>query len=374
MCQISKFFFIFSFLVFVSSDLFSQKIIEDSITNEMKNGTCENVGKKISTGFKHTKSKIIQINKDINEVDTGYISPNLYNLAFMVQHSSWHEIYRMGGNKQSITLSPNFSYKLGLYFGWRWIFLGYSFDVDDIFGNNKNKINKTELNLNLYTSKIGVDLYYRKTGNDYKIRNLKGFDAPESLRDFDFDGFQSSIKGINAYWIFNHKHFSYPAVYSQSTNQRKSTGSLMAGLSYSEHNISFDYTQLPPYLKNDLSERLMFKKIKYYDYSINIGYGYNWVFKKNWVANLSLLPAIGYKKTVVKSTKDYIDNHWTHNINFDLITRAGLVYNDSKYYAGTSLVIHTYSYQKQDLSITNSFGSLNFYLGFNFWKKQQKKQ
>lgn len=53
--------------------------------------------------------------------------------------------------------------KLGIYFGWRWIFLGYTFDIEDLFGKNKNKAEKTEMSLNIYSSKFGVDLYYRKT-------------------------------------------------------------------------------------------------------------------------------------------------------------------------------------------------------------------
>ena len=58
------------------------------------------------------------------------------------------------------------------------------------------------------------------------------FNLEKDYSRTDFTGFQSNIKGLNAYWIFNHKHFSYPAAYSQSTNQRKSCGSLMAGFAY----------------------------------------------------------------------------------------------------------------------------------------------
>ena len=180
----------------------------------------------------------------------------------------------------------------------------------------------------------------------------------------------SNIKGINAYWIFNHKNFSYPAVYSQSTNQRISCGSLMGGFSYSQHNIHFDYKQLPSVLQNNLDNALKFDNVQYSDYSINLGYGYNWVFKRNFVANLSLLPAIGYKKSRVNGS-EASDGHWIQNINFDLITRSGVVYNNSKYFIGASLLIHSYNYKKQSFSITNSFGSLNFYMGFNFWKKKE---
>ena len=336
-------------------------------------GGIGNAGEDVARTIRHTGRKIRKV---VNNVDTNYISPNRYNLAFMLEHSTWYEHYRLGSREnerpQSINFSPNMGMKLGVYFGWRWIFLGYTFDIEDLFGGNKNKADKTEMSLNIYSSKFGVDLYYRKTGSDFKLRSANGFNLSSPFKEQDFSGLKSKIKGLNGYWIFNHRKFSYPAVYSQSTNQRKSAGSFMAGFSYSQHAIYFDYTQLPNELKNDLNTNLRFKKVKYSDYSLGFGYGYNWVLKKNWTANLSLLPGIGFKKAIIDDVK-YNDSHWIKDINFDLITRAGITYNNSKYFIGASLVMHSYNYRKTNLSVTNSFGTLRIYAGFNFWKKREYK-
>lgn len=336
-------------------------------------GGIGNAGEDVARTIRHTGRKIRKV---VNNVDTNYISPNRFNLAFMLEHSTWYEHYRLGSREnerpQSINFSPNMGMKLGVYFGWRWIFLGYTFDIEDLFGGNKNKADKTEMSLNIYSSKFGVDLYYRKTGSDFKLRSANGFNLSSPFKEQDFSGLKSKIKGLNGYWIFNHRKFSYPAVYSQSTNQRKSAGSFMAGFSYSQHAIYFDYTQLPNELKNDLNTNLRFNKVKYSDYSLGFGYGYNWVLKKNWTANLSLLPGIGFKKAIIDDVK-YNDSHWIKDINFDLITRAGITYNNSKYFIGASLVMHSYDYRKTNLSVTNSFGTLRIYAGFNFWKKREYK-
>jgi hypothetical protein len=106
--------------------------------------------------------------------------------------------------------------------------------------------------------------------------------------------------------------------------------------------------------------------VKYKDFSINFGYSYNWVFAKDFVANISLTPAIGYKNTSLKLHNSKV---FLSSINFDLITRAAIVYNNSKYYAGASLVSHTYSYNKSSLAILNGFGVINVYVGFNFWRR-----
>lgn len=363
------------FLVFLHvCNLNAQEEKQDSVGTEEKR-VVTRVTDGLITGVRYTEDKLKEVGKQINAIDTNYISPNLYNLAFMLEHSTWYEHYQLGTNQnyqsQQLNFSPNMGTKMGVYFGWRWIFLGYTFDIEDLFGGNKNKPKKKEMSLNIYSSKFGVDLYYRKTGSDFKLRSQGGFNLNDQFKNIQFDGLQSNIIGLNAYWIFNHKKFSYPAVYSQSTNQRKSAGSFMAGFSYSRHKIFFDHNKLPEAMKENLNPHLQFKKIKYSDYSFGFGYGYNWVFAKNWVSNLSLLPGIGFKKSKIDDN-DFKDEHWIKDINFNLITRAGVVYNNSKYFAGASLVMHTYDYRKPNLSVTNSFGTLRIYAGFNFWRRKQK--
>ena len=363
------------FLVFLhASYLAAQEEKQDSVGTELKR-VMTRVTDGLVTGVRYTEDKVKEVGKQINAIDTNYISPNLYNLAFMLEHSTWYEHYQLGTNQnnliQKLNFSPNLGTKMGIYFGWRWIFLGYTFDVEDLFGENKNKPKKKEMSLNIYSSKFGMDLYYRKTGSDFKLRSQEGFNLDEQIKNIQFDGLQSNIIGLNAYWIFNHKKFSYPAAYSQSTNQRKSAGSFLAGFSYSRHKILFNHNKLPGPMKENLNPQLQFNKINYSDYSLGFGYGYNWVFAKNWVSNLSLLPGIGFKKSKIDDN-DFKDEHWIKDINFDLITRAGVVYNNSKYFAGASLVMHTYDYRKPNLSVTNSFGTLRIYAGFNFWKRKSK--
>ena len=372
---------LFAMILLFPFCLYAQNGKRDSVTTErnkfisnMTDGVIE-LTDDVATVVRHTGRKIRKEVKDFNAIDTLYITPNLYNLAFMLEHSTWYEHYQLGNNagteSQYLNFSPSLGTKLGVYFGWRWIFLGYTFDVEDLFGGNKNKTKKKEMSLNIYSSKFGIDLYYRKTGNDFKLRSINGFHQDfKELQNIQFDGLKSTINGVNAYWIFNHKKFSYPAAYSQSTNQRRSAGSFMAGFSYSQHKISFDCEKLPASVLQQLSPSLRFNHIKYSDYSLGFGYGYNWVFAKNWVSNLSLLPGIGYKKSRIDDN-DFKDESWIKDINFDFITRAAIVYNNAKYYVGASVVLHTYDYRKPNLSVTNSFGTLRIFAGFNFWPKKE---
>lgn len=203
----------------------------------------------LTTG-KHQGTFIKAMKKflNFNDFDTTYISPNRYNYALMLDHFTNYEYYSVGTavpEPQRLRFTPNPRNKIGAYFGWRWIFLGWSVDTDGLLGKKSGKNRGTEFDLSLYSSKFGVDLFYRRTGNDYKIHQVTGFsDRIPSNYSEDFNGLKVNMKGFNLYYIFNNRHFSYPAAFSQSTNQRRNAGSLIAGLSVSTHNLKFDYTKI----------------------------------------------------------------------------------------------------------------------------------
>lgn len=232
----------------------------------------------------------------------------------------------------------------------------------------------TEFDLSLYSSKFGVDLFYRRTGNDYKIHQVMGFsDRIPSNYSEDFNGLKVNMKGFNLYYIFNNRHFSYPAAFSQSTNQRRNAGSLIAGLSVSTHNLKFDYTKLPELIQETMNPGMKVRHIKYTNISINFGYAYNWVFARNCLACLSLCPAIAYKTSRIEKDAEE-GNDWYKNFNIDFILRAGVVYNNSKYFAGASFLGRTYDYYRDNFSLNNGFGTLQIYAGFNFYLKKEHRK
>ena len=318
-----------------------------------------------------------------NATDTTYIIPNKYNWAFMMQSTNSFEFFSLSSDEydQRITFSPRPATKIGPYLGWRWIFLGYTFDVSS-FGKNQRS-QKTEFELSLYSSMLGCDLIYRNTGNDFRLRKVKGLgDEAETREGTLCNGINVRMKGINAYYIFNHKRFSYPAAFAQSTVQRKSCGTWKLGCSITQHTIDFDYNaivqQINPSGNNSLNAEFKIDKIKYTDYSITFGYAYNWVFKPQWLFCISLTPAIGYKtastdmlKNEEENSGQFLPGFDIENFNFDATLRTALVWNNTRYFGGLSLILHTYNYMHNKLNISNTFGTLNIYLGLNFHKRKQ---
>lgn len=325
--------------------------------------------------YKNTFRKALKKFLNFSDFDTTYISPNRYNYALMLDHFTNYEYYSVSNDGQRLRFSPNPHNKIGAYFGWRWIFLGWAVDTDWLYGKKSKKKRGTEFDLSLYSSKLGVDIFYRSTGNDYKIHKVSGFsDEIPSNYSEDFNGLKVKMKGLNLYYIFNNRRFSYPAAFSQSTNQRRNAGTFIAGFSISKHHLDFDYTELPVFLQQTMNPGMKVKDIKYTNANISFGYAYNWVFARNCLACLSLTPAIAYKASDVDA-ETHEGKAWYGKFNLDFLLRAGVVYNNGKYFVGTSFVGKNYNYHRNNFSVDNGFGTLQIYAGFNFnLRKEYRKK
>lgn len=340
------------------------------------------------TFFHRVGSMFTRFFREFSTIDTSYIEPQHYNYTVMLQNTNTYEQYTLSSNDgQKIVFSPDPTFRLGPYVGWRWVFLGYTLDLKHISFKSEHS-SKKEFDLSLYSSMLGIDLYWRQTGNDYHINKMKGSDDTDysSLRNEPFDGFKASIKGLNLYYIFNHRRFSYPAAYSQSTVQRRSAGSMLLGIGYTEHNLKVDWDELGDILDRKLGKNedgesrvdpdLKFSEIKYFDISASCGYAYNWVFARNCLFNASLSAGLAYNQS--KSDTDGVRSYLGFkdfsfkNFNLDGIGRFGLVWNNTKWYVGASTVIHSYNYKRAQFSTNNWFGSLNLYVGVNFGKKRNQ--
>lgn len=256
------------------------------------------------TFFHRVGDVFTKLFREFNTTDENYIESQHYNYTVMLQNTNTYERYTLSSKEgQSISFAPDITYRLGPYIGWRWVFLGYAIDLKNIgFGSSHSP--KKGFSMSLYSSLLGIDLFWRQTGNDYHIKSFYLGDGIDTspVKGVDFDGVKSSVKGFNLYYIFNHRKFSYPAAYAQSTVQRRSAGSWLAGIGYTRHTLEVDWEKLEDVVVDkmgekfggDIDNKLRFGTVKYTDVSGSCGYAYNWVFAKDFLFNASLSMALAY--------------------------------------------------------------------------------
>jgi len=337
--------------------------------------------------WRESRNIFVRFIRAFDEYDTCYIEPNRYKWTAMMQGTTTYEnlIIRDEGSQSKLSFSSKPGMAVGPYIGWGPIFLGYTVDVTTL---GKEKRNKTELELSLYSNMLGADLFYRRTGSDFSLKRGSSIGNEIDMTPYynkEIKGIRLSTTGVNAYYIVNHKHFSLPAAFSQSTVQRISSGSWKFGLSITKHSLKFDLNEVAKVIP-ELKENNPFKSadMKYMDYSISAGYAYNWVFAHNWLLSIDMAPSIAYKrthrslwydedaKTQFPIATEFIQREFVSrgNINFDLTGRFGIVWNNAHHYAGMSIVAHNFNYHYKDLSMHNTFFTLNLYAGLNFIRKK----
>lgn len=155
----------------------------------------------------------------------------------------------------------------------------------------------------------------------------------------------------------------------------------MAGIGYMRHSLDIDAESFHDLLESRLHRQLdisgidttkSYNRVRYKDFSLSGGYGYNWVFARNCLLAVSLSVAVAYKHSwsEVEERSFAFKDFSFKNLNLDGIGRFGLVYNNMRWYAGASAVFHTYYYKKQQFSTNTTFGNVNIYIGFNFGRRK----
>ena len=327
-------------------------------------------------------SLLRRIIRGFDRLDTLYIEPQHYNLTLMLQTTYVIDQYSIVSQSgQQMRLSPDPKMKIGPYVGWRWFFGGYSFDLKNL--GFSNDLQKRELDLSIYSSQIGVDIFYRQTGSDYKLRSVRLGDDVETrpLEGVPFDGVSAGITGIDVYYIFNHGRFSYPAAFAQSTLQKVSCGSPIAGIGYTRNSLDFDHQKLQKTFDRylgpgvaQLDSSLYFRHLQYTDYSLSGGYAWNQVLPHHWLLGVSGQLSLAYKKSTGDVEGDATAGFSFEKVNVDAVGRLGVVYNNMKWYAGMSAIVRTNNYHKSRFRTNNTFGSINLYAGFNFGMKGKYKR
>ena len=300
--------------------------------------------------------------------DTTYVTPQKYQFTAQLEVSYWHDYYFMRSSQTNNTMviqsDPSVILGGNVYFG----IFGYGavWNMNDL-GIKAGKTNGTSLRQSfvIHTAKIFAEYYMFNSGKGAEIRSVSNIDLRG--KDRAFHGLDSRCNGLSAMYMFNNRHFSWPAAFGANAVQRKSCGSWSVGFQYNHQAISFDKSELPDYIQTGIDSTLLFTHVDYSDYSVSVGYNYNCVMGRNVLFAVSLIPSIGYRRSNI--TEAQLEHSIFNSISTDVNLRMSFFWNNTKLFSGLILEAHTYDYRKDQFGLTNTYGTLKYLLGFNFWKK-----
>lgn len=315
------------------------------------------------------------------EQDTAYIEPQEFNIQAMLQATCDFDSFKAEDNgNYEIVLGPDIPIRVGPYAGWRWLFFGYTVDVKSLDFDD----NKMDINTSFYTPALCFDIIYRKLGGNYRIKSLKigDLDATPYVKGKGIDGFDLDVFSLNVSYSVNGKRYSHQAAFNQSTRQLRSAGSMIIGLGYNDMRMSMEKSNLENYLEqlsqyreyhNMKDSSQLFRSVRYKSIPVSLGYGYNWVLGKNFLASAQLATKLSYVFSKGESFAKDEEKGFAFDVNrltLDGTARLGLVWSNARWFAGTSAIFHTYYYHDRFFKMNNLFGTFYLYAGINLYRRK----
>lgn len=352
----------------------SISIVSDTITGEQKK---EGFFMKAYRAI----DKILSPPRDPEYIDV----QDYYNWCAELQVTNRFELLDIdGGSDFRITVAPKVRTRIGPFFGWRFAFLGYNIDIKSVFMNSEDM----DLGGSIYSSAFGIDLFYRRVGGNYNIRNITmdGVDISRLLKGAPFDGINLGMTRVSFYYVPNYKHYSHQAAFSQTHRQLRSAGSLVLGAAYAHNRAFIDWYKLTQVINDRNPDKNypvseLFGYHKNDEYSFSCGYGYNWVFAKDWLAACELTGAMGYlhqnnsvdvtkeeeeQKKEQESFLDRVNYFRKNNISINGNARLSVLWNNGPFFAGAQGVLFFYQYGSSNIITRSLLGTTYVFVGWNF--------
>lgn len=205
---------------------------------------------------------------------------------------------------------------------YRGITLGMAINPAKIAGRNKDN----ELNLTSYGNLFGFDATLLSS------KTYKGHVSADGERVGVTKGMvHQRALNVNLYYAFNGRRFSIPAAFSQNYLQRRSAGSVMAGMSFDGQNTDIDAVEAIGVGK---------VKLNVVELGIGVGYGYNFVAGRRWLFHLSALPTYNvFVHSHITDGSERINLHYKFPSAI-LTGRSAAVYSWKNKFVGASMVFN----------------------------------
>lgn len=307
-------------------------------------------------------------NTFFNGYDTTYVQGTGYKFCAKLTTDSWTDGYsfQLPEDKSMFMVSEP-STSVGLYLSYLALSVGYDINISKLI---------TGLDRSRQRFRFGFNCMLF-SAEAYLIRNdigttIKRFgDNSNPIRpDYTFNGIDNTSCGIDAYYFFNHKKYSEAAAFNFSRIQKRSQGSFYTGFSIYAQRLDFRFNELPPSYRDELPETWAPDynyRVKTNNYALRIGYGYNWVFRRDWVLGISESPIIGVRDGYVTP---WIEGK-SRKVSLSLFNRAKLsvVWNSKQWFFGAVAMTDLAIINNHKTTYTGGTLSGEAVLGyrFNLW-------
>lgn len=266
---------------------------------------------------------------------------------------------------------PNTTLNLGVGATYRSFTLNLAYGFPGLNGNSneRGKTRYLDMQAHLYGRKVVIDFFgqfykgYYLSPKDY-IAGYPGFYIRPDLR--------VRMVGGSAYYVFNHRKFSYRAGLIQNEWQSRSAGTFLLGGDIYYGIINSDSLLIPPEIAHRFPQGSV-ERMRFFNIGPGGGYAYTFVYKSHWFATGSLtvnIPIDFVKENTAAEYKNKI------SVSPNFMARLALGYNSRRWiYSATlvnSLVTAKGPYNPQNYVISTGNYRLTVARRFSLNRKTKK--
>jgi hypothetical protein len=266
----------------------------------------------------------------------------------------------------AVIFNPNNDFKMGAGFYLFEVSFEVSFSVpiavrnEAIYGKSK----ATDLQINMLTKSVGLDLYYQKyTGfykDDERVKILAGEPYPQRPDIFTRNA------GLSVFYVWNNKKFSIRSSYNYADRQKKSAGSFILYGTINSFSVEGDSAILSVSNQGELGEGSDFSRLRYTTFSVAPGYSYNLVLKRVFFNGTF---ALGPAHHWIYYRAETGNGHYDILFNSSYTLRLAAGYSGNRFFTGTGIVLQSRVVKFQDLRFENSTSVFRLLVGYRFREK-----
>lgn len=271
--------------------------------------------------------------KAFNSYDTAYVVPTGKNWKLTLKNQNWIDNYSGGLDGNHAMFTSGAASNIGLYLSFMAVSVGYSLDVDRIFGA---KGTSQMMEFSFTCARFTAEAH--KITNTGRMSTRVKLDGGEWKKGEKLDALRRESMGVSATYFFNNRKYARAAAYCYSKFQRRSAGSALAGFSIVNYDFKVDTEKLTP----DQAQKFEYVGVahmRYTDYCLRGGYAHNWVLGSKFLLNVTALAGMGVKH--IHSTK------YMASGNTGALVAGGnfaLTYNHKRYFASLQSNVNTSLY------------------------------
>jgi hypothetical protein len=266
-----------------------------------------------------------------------------------------------------LLLEPNSTLNLGIGATYNdfTLNLAYGFGFMNR-GRNQVETEYLDLQAHIYPKNWVIDLF----GQFYTGFYLRSYDGPldNVPPELAFPEMEVRLFGANVQYLFNGDKLSLKAAFLQSAWQKKSAGSVFAGMEIYTGSARDDQNILAEFIPAPLQ----FNRMDFFEFGPNIGYVHTFVIAKRFFITGMASGNIGLGKTTISSDTNK-EGGWGFNTNYFL--RGFVGYNGPVWSINANYVHNNVRIEEARSLITDvRTGNyrINFVYRFNVGPKLQK--